>query len=186
DRDVPKDAINGRVDEAFVKRAVISLASGESFGDWKKRMVQRVREHSFRGFPERIAPAEPGRGVRLGWTHQELTTEGGIEANLISSNLKDQGDSRTGSLLVLSPGEHNGGDVPDWAKPLCADPAFAHWLEPRGVAGTVWTRKSPPNYPERAHALLGRTVDEGRVLDIAATVRYLASRWPGKPRWQLV
>jgi hypothetical protein len=44
---------------------------------------------------------------------------------------------------------------------------------PRGVGPTRWTRKNPPNYVERSHVLLGRTVDSGRVWDIIATVRYL-------------
>ena len=35
------------------------------------------------------------------------------------------------------------------------------------------TNRSPPNYVERAHALLGRTVDQGRVWDIAATAQFL-------------
>ncbi len=48
------------------------------------------------------------------------------------------------------------------------------WLfVPRGGWGTEWTRKSPPNYVERSHALLGRTVDEGRVWDIIAAFKYL-------------
>jgi hypothetical protein len=60
------------------------------------------------------------------------------------------------------------------------------WIWPRGEGSEYWTRKSPPNYVERAHALLGRTVDEGRVWDIAASIR----RWNGKsgpiPGWQVV
>jgi hypothetical protein len=36
-----------------------------------------------------------------------------------------------------------------------------------------WTRKSPPNTIERAHALLGRTVDAGRLWDVQAVARYL-------------
>jgi hypothetical protein len=40
--------------------------------------------------------------------------------------------------------------------------------------GERWTTKSPPNYVERAHALLGRTVDDGRVWDTAAAARWLA------------
>ena len=56
-------------------------------------------------------------------------------------------------------------------------------LAPRGVGPSEWTHQSPPNYVERAHALLGRTVDEGRVRDIAATLRWLDARSAGKTRW---
>src|SRR5262249_48180670 len=48
---------------------------------------------------------------------------------------------------------------------------------------TDWTHRSPPNYVERAHALVGRTVDEGRVRDVAATLRWLSARSPGPKRW---
>jgi hypothetical protein len=34
-----------------------------------------------------------------------------------------------------------------------------------------FTRKSPPNYVERSHALLGQTVDHGRVWDIGGIAR---------------
>ena len=51
---------------------------------------------------------------------------------------------------------------------------------PRGVDGTRWTRKNPPNYVERSHVLLGRTVDAGRVLDVAAVARYLYGKHGGK------
>ena len=47
-------------------------------------------------------------------------------------------------------------------------------LSPRGCGKfSAWTRKNPPNYVERAHALLGRTVDVGRVWDVQATARWL-------------
>lgn len=46
------------------------------------------------------------------------------------------------------------------------------WSTPcsRGTGSLAWTRKSPPNYVEGSHALLGRTVDLGR-LDVLAAVR---------------
>jgi hypothetical protein len=48
-----------------------------------------------------------------------------------------------------------------------------------------WTQKSPPNYVERAHALVGHTTDEGRVLDIIATVGYIAKHHDGKSQIQI-
>jgi hypothetical protein len=48
---------------------------------------------------------------------------------------------------------------------------FGMLLVPRGHQEQGWTRKSPPNYVERSHLLLGRTVDQGRILDIAARIR---------------
>ena len=50
---------------------------------------------------------------------------------------------------------------------------------PRGIDETRWTRKDPPNYVERSHVLLGRTVDTGRVWDVIAVARYLRGTYGG-------
>src|SRR5207253_3643595 len=42
---------------------------------------------------------------------------------------------------------------------------------PRGVI-EPWTKSSPPNYIERAHVLLGHTIDEGRLRDVIAIRRH--------------
>jgi pimeloyl-ACP methyl ester carboxylesterase len=44
-------------------------------------------------------------------------------------------------------------------------------IAPRGTHSSAWTQKSPPNYVERSHLLLGYTVDEGRVVDVLSAVR---------------
>jgi hypothetical protein len=41
-------------------------------------------------------------------------------------------------------------------------------------------QRNPPNYVERSFPLLGRTVDDGRIWDIAATARFLHERHEGK------
>jgi hypothetical protein len=65
--------------------------------------------------------------------------------------------------------------LPGWLdkRRLPGDRVFR--CEPRGVGETQWTIKNPPNYVARAHVLLGRTVDTGRVYDVIATARYLRS-----------
>jgi hypothetical protein len=55
---------------------------------------------------------------------------------------------------------------------------FRFVIEPRGLGETKWTTKNPPNYVERSHYLLGRTVDSGRVWDIIAAARYLKKTYP--------
>lgn len=49
-----------------------------------------------------------------------------------------------------------------------------------------WTRKSPPNYVERAHAILGRTVDESRVWDVAAITRGLRAASRDRLEWKVI
>src|SRR5262249_25545338 len=61
-------------------------------------------------------------------------------------------------------------------------------LEPRGVGATAWSadpsRLRVHYYVQRAHVLLGQTVDGGRVRDVAATLAYLKAR--EKRHWTLV
>ena len=60
------------------------------------------------------------------------------------------------------------GKTPDWVGRVAASDQVVVLCEPRGVGATRWTRKNPPNYVERSHVLLGRTVDSGRVWDVIA------------------
>jgi hypothetical protein len=62
----------------------------------------------------------------------------------------------------------------------------AYLLGPRGTLEQGWTNKSPPNYVERAHALLGRTADDGRVWDIIATVKSFEAKRKAKNGWKVV
>ena len=59
-------------------------------------------------------------------------------------------------------------------------------IVPHGVGPTRWTRKNPPNYVERSHVLLGRTVDTGRVRDIVAAYLYLRKKYEQKVPVHLV
>ena len=73
-------------------------------------------------------------------------------------------------MLIRDEGDGNGADPPKWAN---HSEHYVFWmLNPRGI-DQPWTRKSPPNYVERALALLGRTADEGRVWDISAVAHAL-------------
>ena len=49
DKDLPKDSINGKIDETFVKRAEVKLPEEGKFAEWKKGMMKELREKSFRG-----------------------------------------------------------------------------------------------------------------------------------------
>ncbi|HUY91815.1 MAG TPA: hypothetical protein VMV10_23940, partial [Pirellulales bacterium] len=76
-------------------------------------------------------------------------------------------------LAVLN--EDEAGETPEWLQRVAAEDQLVVLCEPRGIGETKWTRKNPPNYVERSHALLGRTVDAGRVWDILAAAGYLAA-----------
>jgi cephalosporin-C deacetylase-like acetyl esterase len=194
EKDIPKDAINGTIDETFVKRAEVKLPEAGKFDEWKKEKIKELREKSFRAFPERIpvpTVADETAQAVSGITHSFETVEPGVKLD-VRFNVRKKADARTGALIVLNPGDRDD-DTPDWAEKIVKD-RRAHILPPRGVDGFEdrtdflgkWTTKSPPNYVERAHALLGRTVDTGRVWDVAATVRLLDKQADGKLAWTVI
>lgn len=180
DKDLPADALNATIDETFAPRASVRLpGKPEEFTAWKQEMVQQLRARPFRALPERI-PAATSAGS--GTEERTLTTEPGIEVTLrIIRGAK--GGANMGTLIVLNPGDDLK-DVPGWAQAVTGEGDVA-LLAPRGVGPGEWTHRSPPNYVERAHALLGRTVDVGRVWDVAATARWLADQSGSGKKWRV-
>ncbi len=187
DGDVPKDAINGKIDETFVPRANVKLPEKGKFEEWKKGLMKELRAKAFRRFPERIPPAN-ARPLRTpqpaGWP---VTTEPGIEL-WVWPFPRARDEERDGTVIVVD-GEDKVKTEDDlkkvlrWAKPYGARGPLVI-LPLRGTGKTEWTRKSPPNFVARAHALLGGTVDEGRVRDITATIRWCQAGAGGN--WKVV
>src|SRR5262245_50486586 len=164
DADLPRDAKNKTIDTLFVRAGSLDLPEeGKDFAKWRDGVVKELRAKSFRAFPARIPAAWVGAQDKEGWT---LITERDIIVSLSNDLQKKVRDKNTAVLLVLNPGEKMPDKVPAWAS-LFTEGTTVHVLAARGI-DDPWTKKSPPNYVERAHALLGRTVDEGRVWDIAA------------------
>src|SRR5262249_38489366 len=149
DKDIPKDALNGKIDETFVPLAKVKLPKEGDFSEWKKGLLKNLREMAFRRFPERI-PAADARPLRTphpaGWP---VTTEPGIEL-LIWPFPKAQADERDGTMIVLDgedklKTEDDLKNLLEWAKPYgTRGPVVI--LPPRGTGKSEWTRKSPPNY----------------------------------------
>jgi dienelactone hydrolase len=160
DKDVPKDAINGKIDETFVKRAEVTLPKKEKFAEWKKGMMKELRGKSFRSFPERIPKAD--------WVVGRSKTEPGIEIHVSSVDFT-MNSAGTGDTYIIITGMNltETTDMTDRFK----KEGDVYQFDVRGGEAIPWTDKSPPNYVRRAHALLGRTVDEGRLWDIISLVR---------------
>lgn len=142
DRDIPKDARNGSIDETFVPAPVIPPPSQEEFRQWKTPSINTLNAGPFR-----LLSDTPGMPSKL-----EPTAVKKAEV----------------SVLIVR-GEDEGGPI-EWPAWVGKAPVV-YTLYPRGTGPLAWTRKSPPNYVERAHALLGRTVDLGRLEDVLAAVR---------------
>lgn len=55
-------------------------------------------------------------------------------------------------------------ELPKWAATIVGEEKVVHFMPREG-----WTKKSPPNYVERSHLLLGRTTDDGKLWDVLGT-----------------
>ena len=165
DKDLPGDSRNSRIDELFVSKACASPAPAD-WPRWKADRLAGLRAVSFRTFPDRVAAAEPRLRGGLG-KHQRrwLGTEPGIDVAI--ADLRQPGNlDRGGTLIVLELRVKNW--MPCRAGRLIVASGDVVILAPRGVGPTAWDRESPPDDVERAHVLLGRTVDEGKVWHVAA------------------
>jgi cephalosporin-C deacetylase-like acetyl esterase len=181
DKDIPADALNAKIDETFVRRAEVNLPAEGKYDEWKKDLMKQLREKSFRTFPDKIPTAKDDNS-KLGpdVVHElKFITEPGIKTSALVYGRPDG----VQTLVVLGPDDENEKNLAV-LKDLVGKEGCAFY-SPRGV-DLEWTTKSPPNYAERSHALLGRTVDEGRVWDTIAVVRYLGSLHKGKSKWKLV
>jgi hypothetical protein len=127
---------------------------------------------SFGYFPENI-PAAKKLGDADAATHR-MQSEEGIEFRLRFASGQAADGKESVLLVVLN--ENEAGTTPEWTKKVADDKQTIVFCEPRGIGATRWTKKNPPNYVERCHVLLGRTVDAGRVWDVIAAAKYLSAK----------
>jgi dienelactone hydrolase len=172
DKDLPKDQINDRVDEMFVPVADVKLPTKkEDFAAWKTGLIKKLRETSFRAMPEMIP------GAKRAYTDVSRVQMFSSEEETKFCAVPIVGAfGRTWAqdcLLILNPDETLE-DAKKWHdKFVNSDPTFG--IYPRGGFVQQWTRKNPPNTVERSMALVGQTVDAGRVRDVASMLAFLGS-----------
>jgi cephalosporin-C deacetylase-like acetyl esterase len=189
DKDLPKDAINGRVDETFVAGAKVDLPAPGAFETWKKHLLQQLRDESFRPFPERFAELDSNLSPPMHLKDQgrflcfQFETEPDIHIQYSVRDAMAATDNQK-VLIVLNPGESIS-SLPAWADPWVGERTVLI-VETRGMGSTAFTIKSPPNYVERAHALLVRTVDQGRVRDLIVAIRRQNADAPMATYWKIV
>ena len=163
DNDIPADQINTRVDELFVPRADVTLPGRGEYESWKRSLLKKLKQYTFRDWPN-IAGLEPVRSFQDGWTLE--STEQHIWT--ASKPMRDRGTDKLW-MWVLNPEDADAAEIPAWAEPAIGDEDVLLFA-PRGVGPTAWERRNPPNTVERSLALIGRTVDTGRVLDVCVAV----------------
>jgi len=170
DSDLPKDELNTTIDQHFVPMAEVKPPDAGQFEPWKQRLQTELRRVTFNYLPERIPAATVVE--RVSAQEWRLASEPGIEFRLRLS--RSSSASPAQAVIAIT----NPGPV---AEPLeylsgVVDPAdLIYACDVRGTGAMQWTRKQPPNYVERAHALLGRTAETGCVWDIAAAARFVRS-----------
>lgn len=177
DTDLPSGERNTTIDQTFVPMATVASPESGEHAAWKEPLVAELRRTTFRYFPERIPPAKPLAESDGDTTW--LETEPGIRIPLQDiPEMRPQEPAQRIWLAVRNAGDGTG--IPDWILRIHKPTDEVFVCAPRGIGPTRWTRKNPPNYVERSHVLLGRTVDAGRVWDIATTARYLCTKNGGK------
>ncbi|MCX5684977.1 MAG: prolyl oligopeptidase family serine peptidase [Planctomycetota bacterium] len=177
DSDLPANQLNTTIDQHFVPVAEVKPPKKGDFEPWRTALQAELRRVTFRNFPERIAPARLLEQVDD--DNARLETEPGIEVRL-QRLASPQEAAEAKRILLVVQADDSPDAAADWAKSLREAGDHVYLCAPRGVGKTRWTRKSPPNYVARSHALLGRTVDSGRVWDVAAAARYLHATCGGK------
>jgi hypothetical protein len=153
--------------------AKVEVPARQAFPDWQRNFIVGLKGASFFDFPKEIPAAKlvPGESHAV----SRVVTERGITNHVRVLRDKD-GAKRV--VIWLSSDDVKAAE-PQWLKgQITSDDAVYAW-ETRGFGDSRWTRKNPPNYVERSHYLLGRTVDTGRVWDVIAAARYLAAENDG-------
>ncbi|MGI8784904.1 MAG: alpha/beta hydrolase family protein [Acidobacteriota bacterium] len=161
DSDFPQDSINTRIDELFVTPGRPGMPLSGSFESWREDLLKRLRRASFAAWPATspvVHTPELGSEPRAG---TEFTEEG-IE--IYWHWLPGKQPERVRWLIVLNP-EEESAKLPEWARSVVGEGA-ALLLSTRGVGPGAWTRDEFPHPIERAMAVLGGTVEGGRVWDV--------------------
>ncbi|HUU90721.1 MAG TPA: prolyl oligopeptidase family serine peptidase [Phycisphaerae bacterium] len=177
DSDLPQDELNTAIDRQFVPVAQVEPPKEGTFEPWRSGLLEELRRVVFRCFPERIPPARLVQ--RFDGGHGRLETEPGIEVHVeYASPPEPPKEVRRILLVVRGPGSE--APAAEFLDKVRKPGDVVCLCEPRGVGRTRWTRKNPPNYAERSHVLLGRTVDTGRVWDVIAVARHLRAERGGE------
>jgi dienelactone hydrolase len=162
DKDIPKDTINATADESFVPVAKVELPTEKNFKEWKVGLLKQLREKVFRALPEKVDTAKPS--AKQG----EVETEPGILCETVPLKGKRPAEIST-VFVVLNPSEATEDVRMVWEKRFPDDDEILGFY-PRGGGSRRWATKNPPNTVERSFALLGQTLDSGRVRDVIAQI----------------
>ena len=174
DSDIPTNQINTSIDHLFVPMAKLSGSIHGSFTDWRTKLLTSIKDFSFPHFPVRVPPATfiQKKIPNQIW----LKTESEIKVPLWTKRFSVKSDKLTRLLLWVN----TNGQEKFPTKITFQDFDQIYVMQPRGAGLTRWSVTNPPNFVKRAHALLGRTSDSGKIWDIIAVARYLNKQYDNK------
>ena len=177
DKDIPKDAINATADETFVPVAKVTVPEPKDFKAWKAGLVKQLREKVFRALPEKVPAAQPDDTTfNVAWE-----AETGVTFTLLGTPA-GKPDAAYTTFAIAGAADASPTEAKYWQNKL-DDYTELIVVSPRGGKPFAWTRKNPPNTVERSLALIGQTVDSGRVRDVAGVIAALVrDRRKGKDR----
>ncbi len=171
---LPADQLNTSIDERFVPAAASPPPAEGGFDSWRSDLLKALDRMRLSALTEPPPPAEPVGPPGSG----RFTSEPGIELRLLTQNDMLPAAGRRLLLRVSLEDDAQSPTSSAWLKRVTRADDSIYFCQPRGVGETRWGRKAPPNRVERACALIGTTVDAGRVRDIAAAAAYLHRRYP--------
>ncbi len=172
DSDLPKDSINHKADEVFVPTGKLVLPAKEKFAEWRDGVIQRIRREAFRPLPEKVPALGPFVDAGL-----NAESEPGILVGTIFGGDPNRTDGRRAFVINPTNRLASAKILEFWNEELfrLTGIGIKIYGNLRGV-NPLWTEKSPPNYVERSHELLGRTIDQGRVRDVLAFIPDLGGK----------
>jgi len=153
DSDIPMDQLNTTIDRHFVPMAKVEPPKQGEYETWRAPILAELRRVAFSGLPDPAGQSPVGGGGQVRLVRPGNSPEGRIV--MVVRNPDPNEDITELTRRISEPGDH------------------VYECAPRGTDQTRWTRKNPPNYVERSHVLLGRTVDTDRVWDVVSTARAL-------------
>jgi dienelactone hydrolase len=170
DRDLPLDQFNNRIDETFVQAAKLELPTADGFRPWRENLIGQLRKVSFPAWPP-TAPHVEVSGLGNRPSEGREATEDDLEVSW--RWLPGKAGERDRWLILLNQDEEFG-KLPLWAREIVGA-GSALILRPRGMSSggrkTTETKMEENNTFERSMALLGGTVDSGRIWDTMTVIR---------------
>jgi dienelactone hydrolase len=185
--DLPADEVNSKIDELFVPTAAHAWPQNPGeYAAWREDRLSELKRLVFRPLADPVAllrPLEVGGApdaVESGW----LETEPGLRLRWTYFPAGDPKTAQTPWLIVLGEGD-SAETKPNWVTKVAGNAATL-LVAPRGTGPLGWSDPAP-FYIQRALALLGGTVDSGRLTDVRHATRQMVVAGPRRAdgHWML-